>query len=318
VAWYNGPVCLGSATISQDGFIRIYVGGDGFTVLGTLAYTSQTMLMPNTFTSIDIDWFFPSSGKGWASLYIDDTLDASPLSPGGPSASGISWGGVPDTFGLIANVPFTPGNGFNTADLAVSDGQGSVNNGRLGPCRVAAYFPGANALIQWPGIFPATGDAWDAVNDQPEKGGDPFLSSPDGDTSLVFGGTAGQEDLFSFLAIPCYAQILGVALNVCAQAPAGGSLGIVVRPQPAGGIDYSIGGGVCPSSYAVMQAISEINPLTGLGWLDGELINAWWGVSAASGSPSVTQICLEKVTTRRAVPFTCGFLGSYSVQGQGS
>ena len=72
-------------------------------------------------------------------------------------------------------------------------------------------------------------------------------------------------------------------------------------------------GSVSPAqtTYNTVQAIIE--QFSGATITDGAIQNAWWGVSAQSGTPFATQVFLEKITTRRAVPFTCGQIGSYCV-----
>ncbi len=75
----------------------------------------------------------------------------------------------------------------------------------------------------------------------------------------------------------------------------------------------TVAGSFSPSQtvYNTVQAIIE--QFSGATITDGAIQNAWWGVQAASGTPFATQVFLEKVTTRRAVPFDCGQIGSYCV-----
>jgi hypothetical protein len=304
-AWLTSGACVSSVSVSNDGHLRIYAGGDGFTTLGTLAYVSQAVLTANTWYSVDFDWYFPASGNGWCAMYINDVLDTT--NPGNPSANNIAWGVQPSLFQIVANVPFNPGNGFNICDIVVSDGTGSVNNTRLGPCRVKAYFPGANAFIDWPTVIPGSDSAWQAISENPASVG--FGQAPDGNTSYITGGVSGHDALFSFPSVDCYAGILGIALNVCARDPSAQSLGLIVRPQPSNGMDVVIGTVDLTPSFAIKQAITEQN--AGSTWVDGAIENAWWGVQAGVGGSVVTQLCLEKVTTRRALPYQCGQLGSY-------
>ena len=63
------------------------------------------------------------------------------------------------------------------------------------------------------------------------------------------------------------------------------------------------------NGYTVKQVISQSN--AGATWVDGAIENAWWGVQAGVGASVVTQLVLEKVTTRRNLPYQCGQLGSY-------
>ena len=305
-AWLTATGCITTVTASNDGRIRIYIGGDGFTTLGGLVYTSQAALALNTYYSVDLDWYFPGSGNGWCALYINDVLDTT--NPGQPSAPNITWGPQPSIFQLVANVPFTPGNGFSICDIVISDGSGSFNNTRLGPCQVKAYFPAANAFNAWTTVAPSSDAAWQAISESPASVG-AFGSAPDGDSSYINGGAVGKDALFSFPSVDCYAGILGIAWNACARDPSAQTLGLIVRPTPSNGMDVVMGTAALSPTYAVRQAITEQGP-NGT-WVDGAIENAWWGVQAGVGDSYVTQLVLEKITTRRAIPYQCGQIGSY-------
>ena len=68
-------------------------------------------------------------------------------------------------------------------DVVVSDGQGAINNGRLGPCRVEYVRLAQDQLIQWPTRFPGTlAAAVQAVYESPGFPS-PFTVAPDGDSS---------------------------------------------------------------------------------------------------------------------------------------
>lgn len=299
--WMQGLTPIACLQLGTDGKIRIFSGGATVYTQGALLYTSQATLSPSTWYSIDLDWSFPLSGLGSCALYINDVLDTG--NPGMPSVIGATWDGTPDTFAMVGVNSGAPGAGYVVCDIVVSDGSGSANNSRLGPCQVKAYFPGANALVQWPTVIPATDAAWQAVSEQP------IATAPDGNTSYIGGATPGQYALFGFPTVDCYAGILGVAWNVCARDPSAQPLEMIVRPTPSNGMDVALGSVQLENAYTVKQVISQSN--AGATWVDGAIENAWWGVQAGVGAPVVTQLVLEKVTTRRNLPYQCGQLGSY-------
>lgn len=299
-SWGTPTGIVATWTLSTDGRIRIRANGDGFTTLGTLLYTSQTTLALHTFYFIDLDWYFPTTGPGTCSLYINGVLDTGVA--GFPSVNGYGWSGVPDRFTMVGvNNSIA---GYSVCDIVVSDGQGAVNNTRLGPSRVKLYNFNFNGLVQWPSIVPSTAVAVNTINDTPTA-----PPAPDGDASYITGGGLDADAVFGITSVDCYAGVLGVALSVCLRDPNNGSLDLVVRQQPSTGIDTSIASVANPNTYAVVQGIIE--QFGGSTIVDGAIGNAWWGVKLIAGTPLVTQIVLEKVTTRSGAPYQCGQLGSY-------
>lgn len=316
---------IGCATLGLDGRIRIYRGGTGAdSGLGTavLLYTSSAVLAINTWYSLDMAWSFPASGNGSMSLYINDALDTG--NPGHPSVPAVVWGGQPDRFAMCWGQNVSTG--ILTSDIVVSDNTPGLNTGRLGPCQVALYLPIGDAIP--PGwmrftLGTATSDAG-VVNELPghsEEG-----PAPDGDYSYITTGSAGKVDMYNLgyrsgaTVVPglnCYASILGLAWNACAQEPASTAQNLVVIPNPSNGMQYTLGSPVIAPAYSVGQVISETAPDTGQRWTDGYAGGAWWGIESTNGAPRVTQMMLEKITTTRGVPYNCGNLSSYTYASQG-
>jgi hypothetical protein len=321
-AWSTATGCIATVTLTKAGRLTIRVGGDGFGTLGALAYTSQTVLTPGVWYSIDLAWYFPSSGNGWCNIYINDVLDTSPLNPAGPSANNINWGAVPDRFSHVMINSGGAQSGWLVCDLAMSNGQGAFNNARLGPVQVKFYPFQQDQFIQWGIPFPPTLAATvDAISEYPGSYPTPDHVAPDEDASYINATTTLIENLYGIPSIDCYAGILGLALNATIRDPNNGAIDFVVRPQPsagsAGEIVFGGTGGSygpdTPPSYATVQGILE--QLNGGTIVDGGIENAWWGIKCITGTPFVTQLFLEKVTTRRALPYQCGQLGSYCVGG---
>lgn len=303
-SWSSATGCVCSVTLGSDGKLRIYANGDGFQTLGSLLYVSQVAIPPGSFRFIDIDWDFPASGNGSCSLYIDNVLDTA--NPGFPSVQNFGWSGVPDRFAVVGINSGAGGTGYSICDILTSNGSGAKNNTRLGPSRVKLYPMAADAFIQWGSPNPATlPRAVNAINELPPS------TAPDGDATTIQPAILNTEDLFSLGNVDCYAEVLGVALSACARGT-GASLELIARPAPSNGIDVDLGSVSLQTAYGVAQAISETNLASGSGpWLDGAIANAWWGVRATAGAPVVTQIVLEKATTRSGAAFQCGQLGSY-------
>jgi hypothetical protein len=265
---------------------------------------------------VDLDFMFSAgAGVGWADLYINDVLDTA----GGHSASGVVWGVYPSSFAWVLYEGGAGPAGYFLCDLVLSDNQGTANLGRIGPCRVAMSTFTASTVTQWPTIVPTGYTPVHAVSDTPIS---TPTGSPDGLASYVATAAGNSEELFSGSNNACYAKILGVALSACIIDPSNGNVDMIVRPTPSvGAVDDTMIGTIypphtfgLPTLPSVLQAISEVNPDTGAGWLDGEIANAWWGCKCVTGTPLLTQLVIEKVTTRRNVPYTCGLGGSYAIQ----
>lgn len=311
-SYFSGVVCVATASVDLGGFIRIRQGGNGVDVLGALLYKSQGHLLPNVWYSVDLDWMFSTGvGIGWADLYINDVLDTM----GGHSVNGVTWGVYPSSFAWVL---YELTAGYQMCDLVLSDNQGASNTGRLGPCRVEMSTFSTTNVSQWPTIVPGGYTPVHAISDTPIT---TPSGSPDGFASYIQTAGLNSETLFSGSNNTCYAKILAVALSACIIDASNGNVDMIVRPTPSAGSldDHFIGTIFPPPAFGtgqpcILQAITEINPDTGNIWLDGDIKNAWWGVKCVTGTPLLTQLVIEKVTTRRAVPFTCGTLGSYAIQ----
>lgn len=305
--------------------LRIYFGGDGHKILGTRLYTSS-ILPTATWCSIDLDWFFPHVSTGYVNLYINDVLDTLPTSPGGPTANAVNWGGfIPDRFALVMFNGGAASSGWQICDIVVSDAQGVNNNTRLGPCQVSFMTFTSDQYTPWGLPFPKTlASTIAALSEYPGSYPTADHEAPDGDASYITTESAGLVNFYSLSGIQCFAEILGIAVGFCVRDPLSGALDIICRPFPALGetMDVIIGGTggsfgpVNPTTYTTVQAISEVDLSTGtFPWLDGHIQNAWWGINCLGGNPYITQLFLEKATTRRPVPYTCGFQGNTAVQG---
>lgn len=274
--------------IAPTGKITFYTGGLGTNASpGSVIMTSNTSFPFDAWHTIEIEAKFGS--PGYLRLYVDDSLDVeiNPLTwvnPTYPDRFSHYW----SSLGL---------QGVQWCDLVISDDQGTRNTARLGPCNTVCGFPVADALSQWFRNLEASDAA--AVNEQNGA----LHGAPNFNYNYIDGG-AGLVDLFTFAKPRCFGLNLAVAANACAV---NGTLELVVRPRPSSLAINTIGSSMSPgASYATLQAISEASPVSGTNWTDSDIGAAWWGVRGVSATPRVTQHFLEKVTSLRPVPFTCG------------
>jgi hypothetical protein len=322
-AYWLGSTCVATVTLRTDGRFTIRVGGDGIRGLGGVAYLSQlaTALTPSQLYSIDLEWSFPNGASGgWCDLYINDVKDL--VNPSDQhSAMNVDFGGVvPDSFSICAIAGSGAQAGYAFYDLVVS-------KARVGPCKVKCYTFTADQFIQWGLPLPTAAhfsSCFEAISEVPGSFPTSDLEAPDGNASYLLAPTSSTEDLFGIASVDCYASILGIALSACVQISGDGFITFIVRPNPSNGRDIAIPtiAALVPNRYGVQQAITEVDlgndsgSYVGSGpWLDGHIQNAWWGINALEAGISLTQLVLEKITTRRPVPFQCGKLGSYSFTG---
>lgn len=184
--------------------------------------------------------------------------------------------------------------GYSLCDVAVS-------TTRLGPVAVVATYPDADAQV---GGWTGNGGTSQVsrVQDHP-----PALS-PDGDLTYTQSSTPTATDLFTLAPFACFGLNLAVAPGIVARGTPGGLAQLVVRPDPTSLSIQQIGlSQTVPSSpFAVYQTVSEAL------WIDGDINAGYWGFRLASGTVRVTEYFVEKVTSLRNVPYTCGGLGPYS------
>ncbi len=211
----------------------------------------------------------------------------------------------------LTDVPDRVTHGNNGGDTRffdneyICDGQGaSPWNGRLGPCRVTALSPTADVSGAWNAI--PTGAKYLKVQDLPA---DPS-GSPDGDSSIITPNALGAQQLFNVLTSPCYGRVLGLAVNMCFRGTSGSAAVQALMKQT--GAASVIGTPTVTGTYHTAQAIAQTSPATGGFFTDAEISNALWGVSTLTSLDArVTQVFLEKLTSLRSTPYSCG-AGSYS------
>jgi len=308
----GGPIF--SLAIDAFGQLRCYTGGDGGADRGSLIGIAPVVLPVGTWASIDL--VVDVSGR-LVEVWINDARQL--------HITNVVWANGPTRYADRFTWMWRPNRnntGYDVDDFAIADGQGSLNNGRLGPGRVVLARPRADATHpQWTRSpnnsdgHPATAD-YQCVNDQ-----NAVVGFPDGDHSYLEPGAPSMVDLFQLTSTPCFGRNMGIALNAVlkgASLPA--TLELVVRANPSTATITAIGGtvgGILPytftSSYVCRQNVSETAVARpGQPWTDGDLANGWWGIRSAVGTPRVTTVFLEKFTTLRPVSYDCGGLGSYA------
>lgn len=185
------------------------------------------------------------------------------------SASGLdtrnAGSGVCDAVRIVGAAGFVASLDANTAayikDVYVTDGDGSVNTGFLGDCRVECLYPTGNGnSSQLNGSDGNTTDNYLLVDDATDM---------DDDTTYVEGSTNGDKDTYgmgNLAASP--ASIAGVQLSVTATKTDSGSKSVTPVTR-SGGTDYD-GSSTALSfgSYLSVRQIRETDPNTSVAWTE--------------------------------------------------
>lgn len=263
---------------------------------GTRLWTSTRVFTAGTVYYVELEVTFGLGG--FVRLVIDDVEEVS-------FVANVGQGAVrnPDRFTIrLQNL----GGGYRYGDLYVA-------NEQLGPCRVVPLLFTDNAAVQ--GWAPKSSTNLSQISDHLPD--DVFGDGvPDGDKTYVESSAAGATDMYFSGPPPCFGLVLAVALNCCSVARAGTPGVNFMLQQP--GLLTTLGSVSVPAAapplkaYQTDQAIAQINPKTGVEWIDREIQIASWGYQmAGSGTVRLTAAWLEKLVSLRAVPFTCG-IGSYA------
>ncbi|TAK97791.1 MAG: hypothetical protein EPO08_20725 [Rhodospirillaceae bacterium] len=305
-----------SVVIDNAGYMRFYTGGNGGTNRGTLIATAPWLFALDVWAAVDITVDIPGRRL---ECWVNDVQQLVVV--------GIVWAHGPAVYPDTWAWTWWPAGGNNNRgyvvdDFGLADGQGPLNNGRLGPCRAVLVLPNSDATEpQWTRHATAGGGAFLApptADYQCIDDANPSIGYPDGDQSYIETAMAGAIDLFGVPGPNCFGRNLGLAANACLKAPGvPAPVDLICRADPTIATVTQIGGSVpaiLGAKYATQQRVSESSILRpGQVWTDGEIGNAWWGLRCPGpGFPRVTQFFLEKLTSTRVQPFDCGQIGSYS------
>lgn len=330
--WYAGRAVNPNSPLKTDYstlWFRMEHGGPGGTVLalrynpsakvelmkggngtesspGTVAGTVQTPLV--TAGSYNF-WELCVHQNGVNSavkIFADDVLVLDLGPPLDGEGTGADGNIDLSAFGLIDRVTFrweSLGGGYIQDDYYVADNQGTVNNTRLGPIRIVSTIPVADITTN---LQRNTGSS-DAscVEDLPWPPGTNTFGAPDGNNTYLKTIVGNEQDLWTVSPYPCIAKILAVALNATVSQLHADQTSFLFGATTIGSASPSV-----DNVYEVLQVIQETSPLTGLGWVDGEINAGHWGVALSGGR--ITQYVIEKVLTLRNVPFTCGAVAGNS------
>lgn len=150
------------------------------------------------------------------------------------------------------------GLGMSIDDLYVLNTLGTVNNARLGDCRVETRLPTADVSL--PGTWTLVGAATaaDALDDP---------TGPDGDATTVNGTTVGAEFVVTSAAPLSSnpAAIFGVQANVVARRESTGTRTIRVVNRNAGGFSIDSADQPLSATYTYRRAIFETDA-AGAAW----------------------------------------------------
>lgn len=284
----NAGTSLMVAVMSADNTISVYTGPQGINgAPGALLWNSAGSYVFPLRTAVYVEVQIDTSTGTWA-LYINDVLIQ--------TQTGVSLPIGVDRWSILSQ-------GFESNfidDLYCTDGE------RLGPCRVTGFAPNFGSTHEWTPLFAPN------LSQIQEFGNRPGLNTPDDNQSFVSATNAGVTDYYGFAGPVCYGRILALALNADGSAIAGNpSVNFLMKlagtEYAAGFSDAYIGG------YTIRQAVSQLNPLTGIFWTDGDIAAGLFGfrMAGVGGELRITQFMMEKLVSLRTVPFTCG-QGSYS------
>jgi hypothetical protein len=196
------------------------------------------------------------------------------------------------------------------ANVYMLDGTGPAPyNDRLGPVRINALIPAADASGNWNSIVNGVAVAapiYTSITDV--YGLDPH-GSPDGDYSYISPVALSSPQYFTFPGSPCYGRVLGVNVCQCFRgASSSSTCDAMLFDQ---GTQYNLGSNVVNGGYHTCQVFVGLSPATGTYLTDAEISNNLWGALTTSPGLMLTQMFLEKITSLRNVPYSCGS-GSYS------
>ncbi len=287
-----------SVLLDADSKLRFYSAGKGGNSHpGNLLYVSTMQFDPANRVYLEIDVTFGTSGE--IHVYVDDVLLFEQLNVNIGQGSTVPR--QPDRFTLKLEHFGTEGVRFT--DLYIA-------NERLGPVRVSPWFFTAQAAAEhW--IPKTPGLNVDQVKDHPIViSGNIANDTPDGDVTYIESSNPGDRDVYLPGPIACFGLNLAVAVNICARLTAGSPSLQAVLLQ--GATETSVGASQpAAANYGILQGMIQLSPRTGVEFTDLELQTSGWGATlSGSGTARITAIWIEKVTSLRAVPYSCG-VGSY-------
>lgn len=244
-----------------DGSFQVLRNGILGTVLGT---STTTNVLDGNWHYVEFKVSF-STTVGTVNVWLDGTNILS-LTGQNTSQSGNAYANRL-MIGVERNS--TGSNNWYYDDLYLVDSNGSVNNDRLGDCRVDNVF------------FDADGAHTDFT---PSSGTQHFplvCDNTDDTTSYVGSGTTGNIDTYASMGVPGNTgAIKGVQISVKVEDPSGTkSLGTVVR---SGGTDYVDTGAVLGATWTTLTSVHETDPSTSAAWTEAGIANAEFGVKVTA------------------------------------
>lgn len=269
------------------------------TITTTAVFNFGNVSTPGSGTWRSVEVLYDVAGD--IKIYVDDVLDVDmniTTSNDTPEVVKLYWAD-------IGNM------GVNFDDFVLSQSNAGAASERQGPLRIGGWQNKSDEVAGFGRVGAASNAA--AVGDRNGVTG----SAPDNDSTYVQ-STVPTKDLYVLKpADICTGRDLAVATTLVAKAPSGGTPSIrsICRADPTNPLTTVLGANPLTSSYQTFHGYSAISLRTGGFWTDGEIENALWGVeSTGSGIARVTMFTVEKFTSLRNVPYSCGKLGSYAVK----
>jgi hypothetical protein len=246
--------------INTNGTIEVL--RSGITTLGT----SVATIITDAYTYLEAKLFCHNS-LGTCEVRLDNAVVLT-IGPTDTQGSGVSSDIVSVDFGG------NTGAGVRVDDLYIADDSGSINNDFLGDCRVDTLAPTTDAVAEFDTATPSA-NHFENVDDEPI----------DEDTSYNETPTNGDREIYARSTLPVH-PLPSVVLAVQPWAyikKQNDSGDVLVRQlvQPITTIYNQTSQGPSAENWMVLhdnQEILELNPETGLQWLESEVNASKFGV----------------------------------------
>lgn len=225
------------------------------TVLGT----STQYISLNRWYHYEIECTIHTS-NGSAAVYVDGVLWL--------SVSGVATQHSSEDDKMDSVCWYNPRNGYQyMADFYFGDNTGTVNNTRLGECRIDVIWPtGAGTHTDW---TPNTGANYAAVDEKPF----------DGDTTYVESLVSGEKDTYVFgdLSDQLGADVFAMSLTTMARKASTPATKIAHSLRLEDAVDRTSGEYVLAGAYFLYESMFELSPRTGLAWTEQEINSGEYG-----------------------------------------
>ena len=248
------------------------------TLFGTQHATSNAVIAMDVWTHICIVVNFLGGSAGNVTLYINGSQD---LFAGGFHLATAQQARTMTLCWQNANV----GTEITMSTPVVFDRLGATNNTQIRPnVQISTYFPASDvANGNW---TPSTAGPNFAMVDG-------LLNTPGGN-HITLGSLVSPDQLFGIAPLATKDNNLAMAVNLTAIKNTSETFQALVQQ---GASKYLLGAALtAPAAEQTQQSIADINPATGLAWLDSDISANAWGLRGLTGfGENIYSVYLEKL-----------------------